>query len=863
MTTISEVIDRARESYATVDVRYVHPTLFVLCVDDSFEGVTDDRRLREFSSKTGISETELQSAAIAGGVSLCLVTGEERNSQYDFVYSSSQGLHWLPLLDHQSLLSVQVPKDMTVRAIHFFGYKGGQARSTVLAMLAKSLANDGFRVLVIDADVEAPTLDVMFEASPDREASTLMGLCGWSTDIDPLAAYSGPNRRGRVDLISCRPRGKRFDMDFASFALRTALDASLLEIAIGKLRTWVCATGDDHRYDVVLFDHRTGVSPSVLPVLTAWPGSMVINVRLDGLSDRMGQLYEILFAHHPQNPGIYVSFSLDPDEKRRASHEHRAASIEGLLTILGDAISKGAGAGGAIDEPQDPTGLGSLWITWYHDRALLVDNCPAPDRLSKDNQDALRQIRESLELGSIPESRIRARESQSHTLSLSGATDSGWFIETQDIARLFQTNTSFSYVFGRKGTGKTRLFREMVARKLAEPLLSAVDFSGGGLQSGSTMAKHALEVFRDDPFQFWWRLFGAALECESTCDADRFTSSLTKWFDQGAQGIPRERVLSGVVEAASRLRHRRVFVIDGVETAVRSALLRDFVESLFSFLLTVQSDPALSGRCAVRLFLRTDLSRTATQNVEQQTSGRSLELRWDVDAIFNFVLARIAATSWFAENFSSTVMKIVDESERIREGRLPAEAYTELLLEIFPSKLRRNNLQTMTFFRGYFSDAVGDDESRAAFYPRLFESFLECIATPTKLRNAYPGRQIEDGKVAQSLVFEAHASASQSFIEEIKQELFVLLDMSDDDARNKNLVDRFIGAFDGLRTPFPIDALVSELSDRISGVDEPRIREAMNRMRDLGIFEERTGYPGEWRAGRLYKSALRMKYFRV
>src|SRR5690606_25958994 len=42
------------------------------------------------------------------------------------------------------------------KRIVFHGLKGGVGRSTALAVLAQSLAKDGFRVLVVDLDVESP-----------------------------------------------------------------------------------------------------------------------------------------------------------------------------------------------------------------------------------------------------------------------------------------------------------------------------------------------------------------------------------------------------------------------------------------------------------------------------------------------------------------------------------------------------------------------------------------------------------------------------------------------------------------------------------------------------------------------------------
>lgn len=861
MTTLSLLLAEARKHFHT-EVGYVHPTLYIFCASQLFESLEPDQRLELFSKETGVAVAEVQAAVNSASASLALVTEEERKTEYDFVSTSAALTHWLPLLDRDTLGGVRENRhDTPVRAIHFFGFKGGQARSTSLGMLSKALADDGFKVLVVDADVEAPSLDVLFDVKVDTPDGTLMGLCGWSAEPRPALAYIAQKGGGKVDLLACRPANEAYDMDFAAFALRTALDTSLLCQAVRNLQEWIEPNTAARKYDFVLFDHRTGLSTSIIPIINGWPGSVVVAVRLDGLSDQVTPLYRVLFANYAKNPGAFVSFSLDPEDNRTSIMSRKGSTIERLLSTLAEAIEKGADD---TSDPISPDVIQSCWISWFHDRALLNAPLPVVQRLSKDNQSSIKQLRDALGIPAFAHRRSSvSSRPPSSTRSPSGATDSGWFIATRDIARLFEPNTNFSYVFGRKGTGKTRLFSELTKRGLAEPLMSAADYSAGGLQSGSVLLKKTLAHFENDFESFWWAVLASALSIESTVKRVGFEMSLERWAAGEGELAKKGHALDQVASIASALPHRRTFAIDGVETAVKASQLKPFVEALFHFLLTLQVDPRLSSRIAVRLFLRTDLSRAATQNIEQQTSGRTLELRWDVDAIFNFVLARIAATPWFNEHFELECELIREHAEEISEGSLDWDTYTDLLLKIFPDRLRRNNLQTMTFFTGYFSDAVGDDQARAAFYPRLFDYFLEAIANPIGPLGAFSGAQIEDGRISQLLVLRAHEIASQQFISEIKQELFVLLEMSDDEAQNKELVERFVGSFDGLRTPFKVDDQVAALSARMKGVDSSVIREAMNRLKEIGIFEERAGYPGEWRAGRLYKSALRMKYYRV
>jgi hypothetical protein len=78
---------------------------------------------------------------------------------------------------------------------------------------------------------------------------------------------------------------------------------------------------------------------------------------------------------------------------------------------------------------------------------------------------------------------------------------------------------------------------------------------------------------------------------------------------------------------------------------------------------------------------------------------------------------------------------------------------------------------------------------------------------------------------------------------------------------NQQRLETLLAAFDGLTTPFDIEERVKELAHR-TGIEAIAVRRALERMKTVGMFESRPDYPGEWRVGRLFKSSLRMKYFR-
>jgi hypothetical protein len=303
-------------------------------------------------------------------------------------------------------------------------------------------------------------------------------------------------------------------------------------------------------------------------------------------------------------------------------------------------------------------------------------------------------------------------------------------------------------------------------------------------------------------------------------------------------------------------------LIDGVETAVSSRETKQFVESLFRVLSTIQNDPSINERIQFKLFIRPDLS-TGIQNIEQQVSGRKLDLRWDEGAIFNYMLAEIERKSWFRDQFRGACEEINGFEHEIVEGRLGRGHYEKLLLEVFPLKIRRNNLLTMTFLRTYFSDAVSESaDSKSSFYPRVVGSFLDhverqCVADSAKALDS-------NGKVSHTIIVDSFAEATDEFIREIKQELYFALDLNNDSDVNRRLVDELISALSGLQTPFSFEDCVEKLAMRLGDqVSNDRgLRNALRQMRDMGIFEAHPVDPTKWRAGRLFKEALKMKYVR-
>jgi hypothetical protein len=863
--TISEFIEHVSAKNAlSVSVAYAHPTLYIFCTSEKFSGKSQEFRREIFSDLTGITLSDLDAITGSPMIELLLVTDGERSDEYGYLDSREAEVGWLSAFSPISPLNATTPSNTAldaqekgaiigekngsnVKAIHFYGYKGGQGRSTVLLALAKTLADAGFRVLIVDADIEAPSLDAMLETTASDIDSSLMCLSSTGVKVRPLSrTYVGSSTDGYIDLIAARPAAARFDMDFAAFLLNASLDTAFLRRGIVSLRSQIESAQPEASYDVVLFDHRTGFAPSVLPIMEAWPGPAVIFIRPDGMARHIqdSKLLDTLLAHDSVSPGAFVSFSLNP---KMTALQARADHAEHILELLGK-VDRVLQLGEEV--------LESYWIFWQHDQNLVDGKRFAPRDMAIANQQAISGLRSVLGLsGGSP---IRARgQSEVVSLTSSGSTDQGKFILTPGLAKVFSLDSPYHYIFGRKGTGKTRLLTELVDRRMAQPLLVARDSSAGGIKSAGADFERILHACNRNFESFWWLVLSAALSIPDTSDEAAFSDAISKEIDglQASDNVAPVTLVYGKIIA----QERRVFVIDGVETAVGAVDLRSFVESLFRFLALVQFDRNISRAVSIRLLLRSDLATGASQNVEQQIEGSVLHLHWTKTAILNFALARIVSLSWFKEHFPDVCRTIEERSEAISRGTLPDDLAESLLLEIFPHGLERNRLKTTTFFATYFSDAGGGSGGESAFYPRLFDGFLRKLAE--NCAEAQDGN-IQGGRVISVAVLRAYDEASKAFIDDVRTELYSFLNIEPSSpAANSDAVDRLIAAFQGLQTPFKVDQMVKNLAER-SKLNEEAVRQALASMQKIGMFEVRPGSSGELRARQLYKAGLDLKYVR-
>jgi Mrp family chromosome partitioning ATPase len=870
MTSIFKLIEEFKkpsENPLIEDVRvvFLQPTLHIDLISDIFDGLTEEARWKKIGESCTISVDIIHDmmSRLPINISPLSISEAKYKESWLGAATNSSWVNWF-VNNELPVPSRNLPK--TPQYIHFYGYKGGQARSTILALFGKLLADNGYRVLAIDADTEAPSLDSLLRAKADNFSQTLMGLCGWAEEFAPIpAVYTGQLGDGRIDILPCRPRNEEQDLDFALLVATAPLDTRIYERAAQKLRVELAALDKSgESYDFVLLDHRTGIATSVLPLISELPGPTVVFIRTDSntvsIPSEMKRVVRSIFGNATDNPAVFVSFSLDSNRQSNAPlSDYEARMREAFLEELAISIENRQ-----VDKESEEISTEELsinWVNWYLDRALLDETLPDIRDLQSSNIASLQKLREvlGLPIHKKESSKQEFIKNSQGRISVSGASDDGIFIHTPDVERLFVKTSPLTYILGRKGTGKTRLLKEVSLRKLGVPILVASeekDFPKA-LGSKSPEANEWIEK-SDKTDDFWWSIINFAI------DNRNIPESITKAIKENRKPSELGKQLD-IKNKVANAPNGFVFLIDGLETLVPAEKVTSYVASLFSIMATIQNDSIMSSKIIIRVFVREDLTVNAVQNIEQQIEGRVIRLNWSFQSIINFAISRIPFLPKIVELFPLVVGDIEKHKEDVRRSQLSEDEATALWLRIFPEKVNiRGNILTSTFLRLYFSDAGGDSTSKATFYPRLYVSFLQKLDKLIEKSESETIIPVIMERLDSRLINKAYDEASTEFINEVKQELEFSLVLENKDKKPTNgsqSITEFIAAFEGLSTPFTLDSIVSDLKNKTQ-FTERSIKNSLTRMKSLRIFEDRPGFAGWWRVGQLYKMGLRMKYSR-
>jgi Mrp family chromosome partitioning ATPase len=160
------------------------------------------------------------------------------------------------------------------RVITFYSYKGGVGRTQTLVSCACALSAWGWRVLVVDFDLEAPGVDRYLRRwAPElRQGPGLVDLIldpalDWRAAVVPVTVMSRPDARGEskpvaqalgaIEVLHAGSTdGGRYAERLHRIDWKELFPAGLMERVEAWRRDW------QEAYDFILIDSRTGLSDS-------------------------------------------------------------------------------------------------------------------------------------------------------------------------------------------------------------------------------------------------------------------------------------------------------------------------------------------------------------------------------------------------------------------------------------------------------------------------------------------------------------------------------------------------------------------------------------------------------------------------
>lgn len=816
MTTISEFLSRITQTFGPDTSHYYnHPFYRIRIRSEIFEDIPLEEREDAFAEHLGLTRGDVRQLCSRGFIQLEFLDAQE-NPRNELTHGAS----WLELLEEAAARETSGSQSLArkCRYVHFYGFKGGQARTTALAALASSLARDGWRVLAVDFDSEAPSLDLMLNAATGDVSKTLLGLRLGDNNLRPVA-LGRTVRGGEVCVLPFRPRGTAFDLDAAALAFEFQVYPPSADAIANKLDQIAAAAN----FDIVLIDHRTGLGAVVPTLVKGLPGPVVVCARLDRQSEHAIHTIHALWAAASESPGILLSFA-PPDEPEDRFRKNNTAEASSLLQAL--ATASGPGDDG---EPREWSEVLDHWIVWPFDRSVATRGLSATSTPSDTAfTQSIVEIRRLLDL----------QQQKTRQQRQSGAKDEGDLIVTQALRQLRSLDSPIMLIVGRKGTGKTRLVRQLAEERLGEPLLIPSDFAShlGGVKAGDLTLRELAKTHKGKEEDFWYALICGALESDNTTSP--------KLLEQVKAAVADSKLIDRLRTITKGMPERRTFLIDALESAFDSEQTFPFVQALFRVLESVDATPELSDKIQLRLFVRRDLLERGIQNREQFEDGRRFDLLWDVQTILNFVLTRIASLPWYTKIAPDLVQQISDRMADLREGQLSSTNCETLLLKLFPDSIQYKNIKTTTFLRTYFSD----EGREPSFYPRVYLVFLEQIA------DLHKRQTLKNGRLDGTIIVRAHDAASKSFLQEVSQELAHAVGLP------QSVINDVLDGLVGKTTPFAPDQLAKTISNPNRQLTPAHVRRVFDVMKQLGVFEDHPKRLNTWRAGRLFKTGLRMRF---
>ncbi|MCU1493245.1 MAG: hypothetical protein JWO62_1009 [Acidimicrobiaceae bacterium] len=707
--------------------------------------------------------------------------------------------------------------------VTLFSLRGGVGRSTALINAASLLATEGRRILCVDMDLEAPGLAALFgvESRVDHDSGVVRLLQQIDADDEVDIARHLIKVR-EADELYVLPAG----VPDANYARRLATidptawyeeDRNPFRILMDRLQ----ALPID--FDVILLDARTGISPLNAPLLF-------------DLSD----MVVVVFFPHPQS--IRGTEALTRAVLRSTTRRPEQRFTPELRFIISPVPAARDGAEGYWEERAK-----SLIAPWLvdantrrklHDRPQLdVDELVAVVSYSEQtahllqisNDDSNWQpyrpladwiIEHLVTPTKAPPDISRALSNQQVLDSLSfsdgiaeradRATFERTFLSTSLVREALEPKRPI--VIGRKGSGKSAIFRRLVDEGAAPGLAPRTDDPGPTWSPSadvfdSVEARMKKQFGTDDQWPTYWLfhigLVLAAHGVPGTTVTHPVTGTpvelgsldglaLVNFFDETIRrpdaALHVERWFERLAGDPGVVGSSRLVVFDGLDTGFgQSAEQRQRRARAVKGLIELTERPSLTRTgLALKLLIRDDIWRAVSVSNKSHFFGRSVTLAWDDQITFLKVALKQLLAADNARSYSSVVLPpsaraLVDANIEIDDW--DSDAVLALWRVFFGVRMSGGNTAfTNNWVWNRLSDSQGARSPRTLLQLCRLATERERIYSRTQ---AYPSSLLRPRALAESL-----PDVSAGAVDALREE-FPELDATFDALRNTG------------KTPFP------------------------------------------------------------
>ncbi len=752
------------------------------------------------------------------------------------------------------------------RHVHFFGYKGGLGRTTLMANASvyASLVQ-GSDVLLVELDFEAPSLNSMLGV---KNFPIHSSLCSQEAILSPFNLSNLGNCPNIRVLFSALTNTMELHELFA-FNLSLQTDLKEIELLGEKIRKV-------SENCVVFFDHRTGHSQTLLPWLKMFPGVLCVFLGTDGQSEGFGPSLSLV-SRQPFVTQTVVCHNLkkEPDSE---------PEFDEIFEICADFANDFVGNKDGETETQENVFLFPYQPEFDRNNSLYLTRLDTNPDFMWESDPYSKQIKnfcDALNLAKLNFPKTIVNLSLARTLTQDGNRDSGVFQFTSIYRKLANERELNFVIFGRKGNGKSRLQRELGA--LPDMYKALVDSSNTDVTNNNfctigvdnTFFKRLMSDFEkyqklnQCSFERFWYTYlylclqslSQKVQIEKLLEV-RADAHSVAWLD-AVDCLKAIKKLGDIGNA------KPILLFDGLELLQpeMSHNFFSFIKSFLSVLRSIFDDRNYTALCGFRVFIRTDLLDVAVDSAKfKENSG--LILSWNRVQILNFFLLRVSEFAPLRPYFDRA-MTIINKGDfehlknELKEERLKEAECLSGIKAFFPQRYPAGNAAIDTFMLNYFTDRSGAKTSGTdGFIPRVYHFFVEKMAAlVSEIDVAASPLQIPN-----EIILSAYASASERYFFDVKEELSIALQNQGtrEVQDSKILIDRFCAFLNGRPTPFVRAELLSDLAETAefkSDSDLPS--KVLAAFEQLNIFEQVTTDNRKLRCGTLFKTALKMKFNRV